>query len=478
MKTRSFNPSAALLVPSVLVCVLALICTLNIASADPSPTFDNDKVLLITDLSVVADPTRTYDPCDLDGDGHKGTVDGAWSLKTLLANTSIGYIIGPNGKQTVSAQEYINYFLILWKYDQTVNGYTIKARPNIANFFPGWDGTAAKLNINKLPFRLLAIANRSDLAAISGMYGVESTGETRFVFGLVDPTSCTPQPMTMSINYNNNPYYGGADSQAQGLINLNDAWIALNQYDLGSANYLNGLEAITDTVTGKPASQYSTTLDSIQTNDFAFGNRWQMRNFVFSYTFYAMTAGPLQTTPDRSYNQSSTLQKILLSRSGSYSVFCQQGLVPSSNNLGASIDYEADAIWQAGLAAYAANNPDKFNVSYPSGDCTEKPGNLLPINTIPPLDPSGSWTDLQLASELRYAFSLNTCNGCHGGETGTYFNHVTWSQVGNSATLSEFLTGGLVADPAGSGLIRAFSELTQRAQFVWENSSSAQNQAK
>ena len=42
---------------------------------------------------------------------------------------------------------------------------------------------------------------------------------------------------------------------------------------------------------------------------------------------------------------------------------------------------------------------------------------------------------------VRHLFSLNTCSGCHGGETQTGFTQVDPVFFGTQATLSGFLTG-------------------------------------
>ena len=64
---------------------------------------------------------------------------------------------------------------------------------------------------------------------------------------------------------------------------------------------------------------------------------------------------------------------------------------------------------------------------------------------------SGTWDGTaatpMVNREARHRFSLNTCTGCHAGETDTYFQHVKVAPFGTEATLSAFLTGGSVNDP-------------------------------
>jgi hypothetical protein len=67
-------------------------------------------------------------------------------------------------------------------------------------------------------------------------------------------------------------------------------------------------------------------------------------------------------------------------------------------------------------------------------------------------------------NEARHKFSLNTCNGCHGGdETGTAFLHVFPRSQGSEASLSPFMTGIDWFDPV-TGEPRAFNDLGRRNQ--------------
>jgi hypothetical protein len=69
------------------------------------------------------------------------------------------------------------------------------------------------------------------------------------------------------------------------------------------------------------------------------------------------------------------------------------------------------------------------------------------------------------SNDARHKFSLNTCNGCHGAETGTTFLHVFPRERGEEARLSSFLTGMIMIDPVG-GEPRPFNDLERRALSV------------
>jgi hypothetical protein len=66
-------------------------------------------------------------------------------------------------------------------------------------------------------------------------------------------------------------------------------------------------------------------------------------------------------------------------------------------------------------------------------------------------------------NDARQIFSLNTCNGCHGGETNTFFLQVSPRIATQPAALSGFLTGVTLPDPV-SGKSRSFNDLARRVR--------------
>ena len=67
--------------------------------------------------------------------------------------------------------------------------------------------------------------------------------------------------------------------------------------------------------------------------------------------------------------------------------------------------------------------------------------------------------------EARHKFSLNTCNGCHGGETNTSFLQIFPRFPGEQSQLSGFLTGTTVFDPI-TGEPRRLAELARRRALL------------
>jgi hypothetical protein len=78
------------------------------------------------------------------------------------------------------------------------------------------------------------------------------------------------------------------------------------------------------------------------------------------------------------------------------------------------------------------------------------------------LNPFTFWSAPNIVdNDARQLFSLNTCNGCHGQETGTTFLHIALRFPGQVTQLSGFLTGISVPDPV-SGVTRTFGDLVAR----------------
>ncbi len=423
------------------------------ASTDPA------KTLGINDLSVVQDPSRTYNPC-LDSNinaisAADGNVNGAWSFKTLMANMANTSVTG------VSAQQFMHEWLVLWMNNQTVNNFTINARTNIQNFFPGWDGVnASTLDIDRLPFRLLAIMNRIDLGTTS-LYGGASPGETRFVFGLMDPNSCSARPMTVILEYEDvTPACTDVKARA-------NEWVALDSLPLPSPSYNAALQAITDQVTlanAAPAKPNGSAIGQVRSNDFAFSVPWQLREFrLFAGGPFLEPDTIKQTPHEPQYNTGGVDNGLLAEyiENEANDILCEAHSVPEQyafstgvqDFLTGHVDYNLGDFWNAPVNAAAL--PSSFPACYET-TLTSTPN---------PAD---------IPSEVLHKMSINTCDDCHSGETLTSFVHVNWSSNASfsiPANFSDFVTGNggvghFVTDPRGSGLTREFDEFARRGQIL------------
>jgi hypothetical protein len=288
-------------------------------------------------------------------------------------------------------------------------------------------GPSMPLDLSKAPFRLLAIVNRLDLRG-QAAYGATSGGELRFVFVHM-PDGCvnTGQPFEVIFEFG---------VPLSGCFNLKawaNQWKALDTHALGSPAYNAALEAITEQVVTSNAGgtkPNGSALNQLRTNeneldDTGEGLDWQVREFRIDPTTHLLTEDTLTQTPDwllrfgpRPADYVNGHESSI--KSGTYQVPLRYPTRPDSFRAGA-LKYGLGTLWDG-----------------------------LPSNPIPD-------------RQARHLFSLNTCNGCHTGETHNVFTHVGPASFGTQAPLSAFLTGGWVDDAADGAPSRFFDDLQRRA---------------
>jgi hypothetical protein len=388
-----------------------------------------DSTLFITDSNVVNDPTRTYDPCT-----GNGAQMGPWTfgyLMTQMANQSV---------TQVDPSDFVMNWLNNWLNNQTVNGFTVQARPAMQTLFiNNWPKLAnGKLDLANAPMKLLAIVNRIDLAANSA-YGPVSGAEGRFIFA---PEIITPQSCTVLSNFNVIVEYGVPINSCTGIRSWANQWLNLQNFTLGSSQYNAALKAITDQFTAanaNPNKPNGSALDQLRTDEIALNNQWELREFHLSTTDHLLHEATVAQTPDW----------------GAYDgILNPPG--PSADSFGNYVNANAANI-VAGtytVPALLGQNP------FLGGEVT----NELNIDV---------WYAANITTESsRHSFSLNTCNACHGSETGTGFTHVTACPPG-PALLSGFLTGITVTVPVPGNPSYSYNDLERRRQILWGDATSS-----
>jgi hypothetical protein len=377
--------------------------------------------LTITHTAVVGDSTRTFNGCNPPGQSA-GVGLGKWTFGYLMQQAA--------GTQNPST--FARNWLAHWESAQTVNGFTAKRRSKIKSaIIDPWEkasgGPGKPLDLAKAPFRLLAIVNRIDLAD-SLVYGPGNGGELRFVFGAVaQPPAprkgqpappCTPLRFTVIFEY---------DIRRAGCLALRQwaqQWLNLGTLTLPSAGFNVALEALTDPIVqagAAPSKPNGSALNQLRTNEIALPDLaqgtaedatfWDMREFRIDSTG-ALKQTTVKQTPDLSRNKTKVL-----------------------------VDYVNANAAQIVLDKHTV--PLQFPTPTP----------FLGANALMQPATGGAqgtfWTSpakTPIASpEARFHFSLNTCNGCHAGETGTNSMHI--SPLASPAVLSGFLTGTAVPDP-------------------------------
>lgn len=357
---------------------------------------DIERVLMITDLKVVEHPIYT-DP--------KSPAP-YWTFKHLMTQMS--------GK--VPPSKFVENWLNQWLEDQTVGHGVAVARSAMNDLIiaPWREASGGgKLDLNKAPFKLLAIVNRMDLRSVDGTE-VRSAGEGRLVFGTLDSEG-KPLGRGFYIIFE----YNLAASNLHELNQWARKWERLQAHPIESRRYSDELSKITRSFTDRQLGpdKHSFHLNQVRTNEVALGRPWELREFKIIQDQPTLTQVPVAGTPDFEFFNNT-----------------KQG----RQTLGAILQL-MDGLPDSILGSSA---PTPFGVPW-------KPANVT--------------------SDQRHQFALFTCSGCHHTETDALFTHIAFPEdnnlpdsLGNQAALSGFLTGIKVKDPLDDSITRKFNDLERR----------------
>jgi hypothetical protein len=421
------------------------------AAVVPGTNQFQDRVLMIVNPAVIADPTRTFDPCT-----GAGTPMGPWTfghLATAMANQPV---------TGINPSTFVETWLLHWASPQTINSFTAPTRADINALIADWRAASGggDLDLSIAPFRLLAINPRVDLRTTvggGGGYGGTASGafldagEARFTFGVVLPSTygaskaaffneqiippaannCHATPFSVIFEYRV-PRCKCEDVRAWAR-----AWRRLNNFVPGSATYNGLLEGLTRQFTDanrNPTRPNKNAIGQLRTNEIAMTPGpppflWEIREFrlhMMPWSF--LLENTAADTPHDSFNNTITFGNFVLET----------------------------------IAGTAGPSVPLF---YPLGSAQ----NFLGVNPLSPnLNTFWNAPNLNVANppedQGRHLASLGTCNGCHNRETNTTFVHIDPNTPGLPALLSQFLTGTVppVVDPAGSGTQREFDDLALR----------------
>jgi hypothetical protein len=374
--------------------------TVEFTLAAPTGCFvRTSRELMIRDLSVVEDPIRTTfaDPAFPNA--------GVWTFANLMRQ------LAPSAS---TAPAMVEQVFESWLVDQSINTFTVPAReamqPTVLDHWPRLP--SGELDLERAPLRLLAIVNRIDIRDLSK----GQAGEGRFVFGVLGGEEQFPLEFTMIFEY-----ALPATTEAD-VLEWADRWHALSSLPFPSEQYNAALQAITDDFALRgvmPSRPNGSALNQLRSNEIALSGPWELREFTFGANNMLVPA-IVQLTPDTSF------------------MFGNTQLV-------------ADFINQNEAAVLAERHvvPESFQgVPFAGGSSFNDLLAWLPEGVNNP--------------EARHKFSLNTCNGCHASEeTNTSFLHVFPRFEGERSSLSSFLQGTVVFDPA-TGEPRTLNDLGRR----------------
>jgi len=426
-----------------------------------------ERELLITAPAILDSPAAQY--------------PGAWSFGGLLDE-----LVGPEAAGTCVRQ-----WLESWNGKQKVNSQEMAPRYGIYNKviqpwqkLDGYQPDPAKPWVPQMkhaPFRLLAIVNRMDLCAPavagslneveeiwrmrgqekeffkllgntggssvgtparSGGYGSfcfpinpnqpepNVAGEGRLVFGAVDEKGA-PLPGDWTVIFEYNLARSSSDATARDWAK---AWHSLGSLELTDPAFPAALEKLTRAFThGATAS-----LAQLRSSEAAFGEGREFRQFELSNGTFSPAA--LTQTPAPAFGLKHSPEQRALSQF----LHEQDPLIRSGiNRLPTSLQTrKASVAVLGGSAIIPSNEPDFY------WDMTQ-----------------------QVSREARHLFSLNTCTGCHAGETGCAQGlHIHPRAEGAEAVLSSFLREDgqplRVNDPDVKGSKIEYKEMSDRAAIL------------
>ncbi|SDF96366.1 choice-of-anchor X domain-containing protein [Chitinophaga filiformis] len=427
----------------------------------PDPEL-RERSLMITDLGVIEDPTRTFNPCT-----KKGNPKGVWTFSYLISQMANTPASG------ISVNTFLQSWLEKWMAAQTINADNVPARTNIFNIVilpwlqasnPGaiintGNWKTFNFDLSLAPFRLLAIVNRLDLRGNSG-YKISNAGEGRFVFCVLTP-NCTLLRFTTILEY------GIPKSTCKELHEFAQQWWDLKALVPGTAAYNDALQKITDQFTAagtSPSKPNGSSLNQLRTNEIALARPWELREFMINKKgiFDEVT---VKQEPALKFN-----------RLSGATAADQQILAKYANDSTAAILAQTYQVPEIEAAS---------GVNFLGGK-SQMPA---PVHFWDASNVAGS--GFITNDTVRHILSINTCSGCHAGEArtsvGNLINdpagvpHASFLQIapqpfGTKPTLSAFLTGdpsqvdGLfrVTDPAGrptgSPIQWTFNDLARRAE--------------
>ena len=407
----------------------------------PDPKL-KDHSLMITDIGVIEDTSRTIpNPCL----ASPSDTSKAWTFARLMSDMANPALTG------VTASEFTLRWLEMWATDQTVNNQTVPARPNInALILDPWKANSnfavtGELAMHLAPFKLIAIVNRMDLGGSTG-YGASDAGEGRFVFVALD-ANCNPVTnFTVIFEYKIN---------IKGCTNIRayaKEWYDLKNMVLGSPAYNAALETITDRFAlpnTNPANPNGSSISQIRTNENALHHEWELREFVI--------CNPADSTLTPCADNHLVETTVKMEPASRYNRFEGAG-APDMKILADWANLNSPAIR---AFSYDVPREEALQPFLAGHSPVPNPSTVFDGQAGPG---AGFITD----DSTRFVLSLNTCKGCHAGETNTFFQHILPSPIhGLSPGLSGFLTGITVTDPVrpigGPPHNRQFADLDRRA---------------
>ena len=362
---------------------------------------DAFKELMVVDDSVIAD------------NRSKNALNGPWSFRHAIES------VMPAG---ADRSKFILSWLYNWVNTTEINGFKTDLESRVEEMntrlvCPWLRSTPAnacdetcktcsarELDLAKAPFKLTAIANRTELGARPDTE--TPAGESRLLFGMTygpgDDASSQPAALSVIFEY--------ALPESMSPRQWLEAWHHLGTHAAFDEPFKIELTELTEKFVARgvsPSRKNGSALSQMRTNESAFNWIWQMREFRLD-SLGDLRLSTLHNTPGEALNNSPALKAYIVANSEA--ILADKNILPLS---------------------MLAGSADQLRFRWSAPDVSEP---------------------------LRAAFARTTCNGCHSGENpvvDTAF-HVSPYRTGTEK-LSQFLY-----NPSD----RTNDELTKRAAVM------------
>lgn len=388
----------------------------NIVTTPPEKLKDHS--LLITNLAVTEDETRTWNVCR-----HKGKVDGPWTFKTLMKHLSSAnqeYLIDDN-----ALSDFVESWLMNWlTSDNVINGENVPARAAMNSIIMKWKAESqalpapnvpiGKLDMRAAPFKLTAIVNRLDLRGNTG-YGISNAGRGSFIFCLIQ--NCIASEFNIIFEY---------DIPIRSRDSLNafaKQWYDLKDLDFSNPLYRERLQNITDrfTTCGRGSLKPDKNpFRCLRTNEAILSCTRELREFKLDSQLHKLRETTVEKEPATKYNAKTTNADV--ERLAKFINENESLILQNKYTVPETFDYNNFLAAHSIIELPGTGNPAATSLHHWDGTTIQNNSFITNANA-------------------RQAFSLQTCSGCHSGETQTFFTMVDPVAFGTEATLSGFLTG-------------------------------------
>lgn len=390
---------------------------------------DPSKELVITDFSVIESPEETTFDYDRPSGRHR---QGAWTFGRLVHN-----MLPEHDRNSAKAASDFAYgWLHQWETDQAPNDLVslTPARKNIrSEVINPWkvssgcavsdtdddSSDTCQLDMGKAPFRLIAIVYRPDLRITAKPGQPGEGGEGRFVFELytqkAGETAPSPKKMTVIFEYSL-PIWNNFET----LV-----W-SYRFHTLGAIPFGEGFNAVLHTITNDfsgpdadPRRPNGNAIDQVRTNELSlvaqpypvlgpFGRRWELREFHLHTD--GLHQAPVAQEPSRDFDTSKRAvgTGTRSAELGDYMMANADAIKSNTHTIPAAMLANSSLVG-TGFPAWGTDSTGKTQLGF-----KDSKGNAVP-------------------KDVRDAFALNTCAGCHRAETATFFLHLTDRRALNAA---------------------------------------------